>query len=75
MIMNLIKIRAKSKKRDEVNLSNYFFCITSDTYNDNENAVFFTTTPEALRTDAQIFNDGQATSGLPLAYQMLPDHH
>ena len=51
------------------------FGIILDTYNDNENAVFFTTTPEALRTDAQIFNDGQATSGMPMANQMLPDHH
>ena len=54
------KIRAKSKKRDETNMTNDFFGIILDTYNDNENAVFFTTTPTALRTDAQIFNDGQA---------------
>jgi hypothetical protein len=55
------KIRAKSKKRDEVNLSSDFFGIILDTYNDNENAIFFTTTPSGLRTDAQIINDGQAT--------------
>jgi hypothetical protein len=54
------KIRSKSKKRDETNMTNDFFGIILDTYNDNENAVFFTTTPSALRTDAQIFNDGQA---------------
>lgn len=59
------KIRAKSKKRDEGNISNDFFGISLDTYNDNENAVMFTTTPAGLRTDAQIVNDGQApiTSG------------
>ena len=54
------KIRAKSKKRDEGNLSNDFFGFSLDTYNDNENAVMFTTTPAGLRTDAQIVNDGQA---------------
>ncbi|OFX43621.1 MAG: hypothetical protein A2X03_10955 [Bacteroidetes bacterium GWA2_40_15] len=57
------KIRAKSKKRDEMNGANDFFGISLDTYNDNENGVFFFTTPAGLRFDGQIFNDGQ--SGFP----------
>jgi Domain of unknown function (DUF5916) len=60
------KIRAKSKKRDEIGGNNDFFGIALDTYNDNENALSFYTTPAGLRLDAQIFNDGQAT------YPMMP---
>jgi len=55
------KIRAKSKKRDEMSGASDFFGVSLDTYNDNENALFFLTTPAGLRLDAQIFNDGQAT--------------
>jgi hypothetical protein len=55
------KIRAASKMRDEMGLSNDWFGISFDTYNDNENALFFATTPAGLRLDGQIFNDGQAS--------------
>jgi len=58
------KIRASSKKRDETEGTNDFFGIAIDTYNDNENAMFFYTTPAGLRFDGQIFNDGQ--SGFPM---------
>lgn len=60
------RIRAKSKKRDEIGGTNDFFGIALDTYNDNENALSFYTTPAGLRLDAQIFNDGQAS------YPMVP---
>jgi hypothetical protein len=53
-------IRAKSKRRDEMSLANDFFGISLDTYNDNENAMLFATTPNALRLDAQLINDGQS---------------
>jgi hypothetical protein len=52
-------IRAVTKKRDDMGLSNDWFGINLDVYNDNENALFFSTTPAALRLDGQIFNDGQ----------------
>jgi hypothetical protein len=61
------KIRAKSKKRDEMSGANDFFGISLDTYNDNENAMFFYTTPAGLRFDGQIFNDGQSS------FPMQPD--
>ena len=52
-------IRAATKKRDDMSLSNDWFGINLDVYNDNENALSFATTPAALRLDCQIFNDGQ----------------
>jgi len=52
-------IRATSKKRDDMSLSNDWFGIGFDTYNDNENALFFATSPAGLRLDGQVFNDGQ----------------
>jgi hypothetical protein len=55
------RIRSNSKKRDELNVNSDFFGIALDSYNDNENALAFYTTPAGLRLDVQIFNDGQAT--------------
>ncbi|MBN1158627.1 MAG: carbohydrate binding family 9 domain-containing protein [Bacteroidales bacterium] len=55
------KIRAASKERDDMSLSNDWFGIGLDIYNDNENAMFFSTNPAGLRLDAQIFNDGQGS--------------
>ena len=52
-------IRAATKKRDDMSLSNDWFGFNLDVYNDNENAFFFATTPAGLRLDGQIFNDGQ----------------
>lgn len=52
-------IRAATKKRDDMSLSNDWFGINLDVYNDIENALFFATTPAALRLDGQIYNDGQ----------------
>lgn len=54
------KIRSKSKKRDEIGPASDYFGVALDTYNDNENALVFYTTPAGLRTDMQVFNDGQA---------------
>lgn len=53
------KIQAPSKKRDELSLSNDWFGIIIDSYNDNENGVAFFTTPSGLRLDMTVFNDGQ----------------
>src|SRR5512140_1449399 len=55
------KIRSKSKKRDELNMNSDCFGVSLDSYNDNENALGFYTTPAGLRLDLQIYNDGQAT--------------
>ncbi len=50
-------IRATSLYRDQIRGSDHFE-IVLDTYNDNENAYVFTTTPTGLRNDAAISNDG-----------------
>jgi hypothetical protein len=55
------KIRATSKMRDDLGLTNDWFAIAMDTYLDKENAMFFATNPAGLRTDAQFFNDGQGS--------------
>ncbi len=57
-------IRASSKKRDELSANSDFFGVILDTYNDNENALSFFTTPTGLRLDAAIAND--ASSREPL---------
>lgn len=53
-------VRATSLYRDRIRGSDHFE-IVLDTYNDNENAYIFTTTPTGLRSDAAISND--ATGG------------
>jgi len=57
-------IRATSKKRDELSGNSDFFGVILDTYNDNENALGFFTTPTGLRLDAAI--SGDASSRMPL---------
>ncbi|NQU51112.1 MAG: carbohydrate binding family 9 domain-containing protein [Bacteroidetes bacterium] len=57
-------IKASSKKRDEMSANSDFFGVILDTYNDNENAMAFFTTPAGLRMDATISND--ASSREPL---------
>ncbi len=51
------KVQLTSKKRDEFGGGSDWFAVILDTYNDNENAVAFLTTPSGLRTDATVFND------------------
>ncbi len=46
-----------SKKRDELSPSNESFTILFDSFNDNENALAFVTTPSGLRTDFTVYND------------------
>ena len=53
------EIESTSKKRDSDNPNCQWFGIALDTYNDNENAVAFFTTPSGLRWDAAIINDSQ----------------
>ena len=51
-----------SKKRDENSASNESFTILFDSFNDNENALVFNTTPSGLRTDFTVFNDAISNS-------------
>lgn len=53
------KIQFPSKKRDEMKISNDWFGLIIDTFNDNENALAFFVTPSGLRLDMTVFGDGQ----------------
>ncbi len=52
-------IQGPSLKRDDLNNFNDYFGIILDTFNDNENAVAFFTTPAGIRLDFTVFNDAQ----------------
>ncbi|GAI54268.1 unnamed protein product, partial [marine sediment metagenome] len=51
------KIRYSTKKRDDFGGNSDGFGIILDTFDDNENALLFATTPAGLRSDFMIFND------------------
>jgi hypothetical protein len=59
------KIYAASKKRDEMLFGFDAFGILLDTYDDNENALAFFTTPTGLRTDYAVSNDASSGGGDP----------
>lgn len=54
-------IQATTKKRDAMTGNTDWFGLILDTYNDNENALAFFTTPTGMRSDMAIFNDAQGT--------------
>lgn len=56
-------IVATSKKRDEASRNSDAFGIILDTYDDNENALVFYTTPTGSRTDYTISNDAAGGGG------------
>lgn len=64
LVNNPDDIMASSKKRDELNANSDFFGVVIDTYNDNENAMSFFTTPTGLRLDATISNDASTEEPL-----------
>ncbi len=51
------KIRYSTKKRDDFGENSDGFGIILDTFDDNENALLFSTSPVGLRSDFMIFND------------------
>ena len=51
-------IIANSKKRDEMTPNSDIFGVMLDTYNDNENALVFSTMPTGQRTDISVSDDG-----------------
>jgi len=67
------KIQAPSKKRDSMNPSNDWFGIIIDTFNDNENALGFFTTPAGLRFDATVYNDAQGEFPVNLSWNTFWD--
>jgi len=55
--MDPLKIKSTTKKRDDFGGNSDGFGIILDTFDDNENALLFATTPLGLRSDFMIFND------------------
>lgn len=62
------KILATSKRRDSGSLSNDWFGIVIDTFNDKENALGFFTTPAGLRWDGITSNDAQGDSPISTSW-------
>lgn len=58
-------IRGNALERDGTSFSEDGLIIVLDTFNDNENALCFATTPAGIRGDWSIFNDAESSSGLP----------
>ena len=56
-------ILAASFKRDLFSLGTDYISLTLDTFNDNENALSFSTTPTGSRADQAISEDANRTSG------------
>lgn len=61
---NPSQIVAKSKKRDEESQNSDMFGIILDTYDDNENALAFFTTPAGQRIDYAVANDANFTPSM-----------
>ncbi len=56
-------IRGNSLSRDRGSESDDYFGLILDSFNDNENALAFLTTPAGIRVDWTIFNDAQFDGG------------
>jgi hypothetical protein len=54
-------IRGNSMARDRGSDSDDYFALILDTFNDNENALAFLTTPAGIRIDQTVFNDANVT--------------
>lgn len=54
-------IQGPTKRRDDLSLSNDWFGVFIDTFNDKQNALGFYTTPAGLRLDYEIFNDAEGS--------------
>ena len=52
-------IRGNSLSRDRPSDSDDLFALLLDSFNDNENALAFMTTPAGIRIDQNVFNDAQ----------------
>ena len=60
-------IRGNSLSRDRPSDSDDLFVLLLDSFNDNENALVFMTTPAGIRIDQNVFNDAQFDgSAMPL---------
>ncbi len=60
---NGAKVISTTKKRDAGAFGNDYFGVLLDTFNDNESALCFETSPAGLRSDFAISNDAQVNDG------------
>ena len=67
------KILANNKLRDGGDPSTDFFGLVIDSYNDNQNALAFFTTPTGSRFDAAVLNDGQGRNPMNLSWNNFWD--
>ena len=66
-------VQAVDLERDGGSMSNDWFGIALDTFNDNENALEFWTTPAGIRTDAAISNDAEGESPFNMSWNTFWD--
>ncbi|MBN2355405.1 carbohydrate binding family 9 domain-containing protein [candidate division KSB1 bacterium] len=66
-------VQSTTKKRDFFEANTDWFGIILDTFNDNENAVAFFTTPSGLRTDVAVFNDAEGEFPINVSWNAFWD--
>lgn len=66
-------IMANTKKRDAISGATEFFGFVLDTYNDNENALAFFTTPTGIRWDCEISGDAISNSPMNISWNAFWD--
>ncbi len=64
---------ANTKKRDAVSGSTQFFGLILDSYNDNENALAFFTTPTGIRWDGAVANDAVGRNPMNISWNTFWD--
>ena len=65
------KISAPTYKRNEVNMSMDGLTVALDTFNDNENILWFNVTPTGSRTDGSVSNDAQGAAPVNLFWNTI----
>ena len=67
------RLLATSKKRDAFEPANDWLGIVIDSFNDNENTLCFFTTPAGLRSEANVYNDGQGEMPINISWNTFWD--
>ncbi len=70
---DISNMMANTKKRDALTGSTQWFGMVLDSYNDNENALAFFTTPTGLRWDLAISNDAIGTNPVNISWNAFWD--
>ena len=64
---------ANTKRRDAISGATQFFGVILDSYNDNENALAFFTTPTGIRWDSALSGDGLGSNPMNLSWNAFWD--